>query len=355
MIATKTSVWEDAGEFFLAVRDAGITGAVDGRLTVHAGPSGLNTAIDSEGGFAVPGDWSDQLFSKLSTDNEIIRRCTNFGEPRGSSHFLPYVDESSKADGSRFGGLRAYWVGEGDAITDSKPAFGLQQRKMRKIAALCYVTDELVEDAPRLAENLQYLASAELGFNLAEAIINGSAGRPLGLVNSDAKITVDKAAGQPAATVWAPNVTSMIGRLWGPSYRQAAWFHNQELLPQLSELVDDGSYGSASTGVSPMPLWNWDGNRYSGGWPTLCGRPAIPVEHCQVPGTEGDLILTDLSQYGLVLKERTDYSLHVRFIYGEGAFRFVWRCDGAPLWSGPLTPKYGSSTLSPIVTLESRG
>ena len=321
MIATKTSVWDDAGEFFSAVRDAGITGNVDKRLTVHAGPSGLNTSVDSEGGFAVPDDWSDQLFSKLSTDNEIIRRCTNFGEPRSSSHFLPYVDESSKADGSRFGGFRAYWVGEGDVITDSKPAFGLQQRKMRKLAALCYVTDELVEDAPRLAENLQFLASAELGFDFAEEIVNGSAGRPLGLLNSSAKITVDKETNQTAATVWAPNIKKMIARLWGPSIRTAVWLFNQELLPQLSELTDEGQWGSEATsvGASPVPMWDWG---VPGQFPRLCGRPAIPVEHCKAPGTEGDLILTDLSQYGIVLKARTDYSMHVRFVYSEGGVSF---------------------------------
>ena len=36
--------------------------------------------------------------------------------------------------------------------------------------------------------------------------------------------------------------------------------------------------------------------------------------------------------------------MHVRFDYDESTFRFIFRVDGQPWWSAPLTPYKGSST-----------
>jgi HK97 family phage major capsid protein len=353
-----TNTWTNPGEFLTAVRHAGLPNRanVDPRLqTPSASAPGMRTDISSEGGFLVPPDFADTIVTKMYNTNEILRRCEDFGQPAGNEHHVPYYNETSRADGSRFGGVRTYWVQEAGELTDSKPDLGLQKRKLKKVAGLCYVTDEMFEDAPRLAQNLENMSALELGFVFEENIVNGTgAGRPQGLLNADAKIEISKVTNQTAATVWGQNIIDMMARLWGPSQRSAVWLFNQELLDQLSVLTVDSTYGSAGSVQVESRLWNWDGNAYSGGWPTLAGRPAIPSEHCQAPGTEGDLILTDLSQYGIVAKPRTDISMHIRFLNNEGAFRFVLRCDGCSFWSSPLTPKYGTDTLSPIVTLETR-
>jgi hypothetical protein len=47
-------------------------------------------------------------------------------------------------------------------------------------------------------------------------------------------------------------------------------------------------------------------------------------------------------------------SMHVRFLYDETAFRFVFRMDGQPLWDKPLTPYKGTTTTSTTVTLATR-
>ena len=88
----------------------------------------------------------------------------------------------------------------------------------------------------------------------------------------------------------------------------------------------------------------------------LLGRPVIPVEHCAVLGTPGDVVLADLSQYLLIDKgaPRQDYSMHVNFLTDEGVFRFVYRVDGQPSWKKPLTPKSAGSTLSPFISLATR-
>src|SRR5207244_6742220 len=63
---------------------------------------------------------------------------------------MPLVNETSRANGSRYGGILSSWVNEADAFTATKPKFRLMELALEKIVALCYVTDELLADAAAL-------------------------------------------------------------------------------------------------------------------------------------------------------------------------------------------------------------
>jgi HK97 family phage major capsid protein len=67
----------------------------------------------------------------------------------------------------------------------------------------------------------------------------------------------------------------------------------------------------------------------------------------------GDLLLASPSQYALITKGgvQAASSIHVRFVYDETAFRFVYRVDGQPVWASSVTANDGSSTISPFVAL----
>ncbi len=82
----------------------------------------------------------------------------------------------------------------------------------------------------------------------------------------------------------------------------------------------------------------------------------MPLEQCNNIGGVGDIILGDLSQYLLIDKGgiNTASSIHVRFLYDESVFRFIYRVDGQPIWNKPVTPFKGSNSLSPFVTLAAR-
>ena len=85
-------------------------------------------------------------------------------------------------------------------------------------------------------------------------------------------------------------------------------------------------------------------------------RPVVPVEQCNVAGSVGDIVLGDLSQYILIYKGgmQAASSIHVRFLYDENVFRFIYRVDGQPVWNNPITPYKGAGSLSPFVTLAAR-
>ena len=82
----------------------------------------------------------------------------------------------------------------------------------------------------------------------------------------------------------------------------------------------------------------------------------IPGEYTQTLGTQGDILLVDLSQYLLVDKGGVEaaQSMHVRFLNDEMTYRFIYRVDGQPIWNAALTPFKGTNTLSPYVTLDAR-
>jgi hypothetical protein len=47
-------------------------------------------------------------------------------------------------------------------------------------------------------------------------------------------------------------------------------------------------------------------------------------------------------------------SIHVYFTSNQVAFRIVWRQDGKPAWTAPITPANGTATRSPFAALAAR-
>ncbi len=339
------------GEQLRAVVDAGTPGReTDPRLFEVRAASGLSKGISSEGGFLVEETFVSRLMENIWNNGDVASRCTR-NSITGNTISIPGFDETSRADGSRQGGVRAYWAAEAAEKTSSKPVFRKIMLSLEKLIGLCYVTDELLDDVPMLGAWVQRAFASEFDFKLQDAIINGTgAGMPLGILNSGCVITQDKEVGQAAATLVLENIVKMWSRMIASSRKNAAWLISQNVEPQLYTL-------SMAVGTGGGPVFLPGGGLSGSPYSTLFGRPVIPIEQCQTLGTEGDIILADFSQYQLVDKVggmQSDVSIHVRFIYDETAFRFVLRVEGQPMWESAITPFNGGDTLSPFVTLQTR-
>jgi HK97 family phage major capsid protein len=323
-------------------------GAADPRLFKRA--SGLNEAIGSEGGFLVPETISNELMERSYSTGAYASRCS--AQPMSNpSIVIPALNESSRVDGSRGGGVRAYWAAEAATVTASKPDFRRIRLELKKLMALCYATDELLMDATALEAYIRRAFPQEMAFVIDDAIVRGDGnGKPLGYLNSAALVTVSKEAGpQTADTVVMANIVKMWTRMWAPSRANAAWFMGQDIEAQL--------YQMATSSSSPTPVFLPPGGLSGAPYSTLFGRPIIVNEQSSAIGDLGDIALLDLSQYILARSSagvKADSSMHVRFLYDEMTFRFTTRVDGQPWWNAALTPYKGSSTLSPFVTLEAR-
>jgi HK97 family phage major capsid protein len=343
--------WKGFGDFLQAVaKDARGMGR-DERL-VEARQAGLNEGVPSEGGFLVKTDFAAEMIKRTYANAVIASRAKRIPVSANSNGLtMNGIAETSRVTGSRYGGIQAYWLHEGGTKTPSMPAFRQIELKLKKLIGLCYATDELLQDTEALKTIITDAFSDEFSFMVDDALFSGNGvGRPLGITGHAATVAVAAEAGQAANTILYENIVNMWSRMWGRSRGNAAWFINQDIEPQLFTM-------SLAVGVGGVPVYMPAGGASASPYGMLFGRPVIPIEQASTLGTIGDITLADMSQYLMIDKggvQRAN-SIHVRFLTDESTFRFVYRCDGQPLWNAALTPASGSAnTLSPFVQLATR-
>jgi hypothetical protein len=270
--------------------------------------------------------------------------------PNSNRLEAPIVDETSRATGSRWGGLNVYWLAEGSEIPTSKPKFGKLSLDLGKLCGLCHATEELLADSTAFGAILTQGFSEELAFRLDDAIFRGDGvGKPLGITESPALVQVAKETDQDADTILWENVRKMWTRIPGRNRPNAVWLVNQEAEEQLYSMVQ-------MIGASGVPVYMPAGGASDTPYASLFGRPVLPCEQSSALGDVGDIVLADLSEYLVIDKGgvQAANTIAVRFQYDERSFRFVLRTNGMPLWSAPLTPYKGTNTLSPFVALAAR-
>ena len=316
-------------------------------------PTGLQEGIPSEGGFLVGTDRASGLLGRVYNVGQLIQRADMVGISAGSNGMSFYAeDETSRANGSRRGGIRAYWAAEAEEKTASQPKFREMELKLRKAIGLVYATDELLADANALESWIMQNLPEELSFVVEDSMINGTGvGQALGVLNSACLIAQAKEVGQAADTILYENIIKMWSRLHPRSRGNAVWMVNTDALPQLMQM-------SLAVGTGGSAVYLPPGGASATPYGSLLGRPLIDTEHMQTVGDEGDILLADWSQYLIGGKAgggvRTASSSHLRFDYNEMAFRIETRYDGQPWWTSALTPKNSTNTLSPFVTLAER-
>ncbi len=342
--------FKDIGDFMLCVRSAAIQpSSIDPRLQKRAA-LGANEKVGVEGGFLVGTDVGnlDDLTHDVGVLAPLCREVPI--SSNANSTVLYGVDETSRADGSRFGGVQAYWADEASSVTATKPKWRRIQLTLNKLMATFYATEEVLMDASVLAAEATAAYNEEMSFKLDDAIIRGTgSGQPLGVLNSPVLVSVAKETAQAAATVQYENIVKMYARMPARSKRSAVWFVNDDTMPQLQLMT-------LAIGTAGVPVYLPPGAASEAPYGTIMGRPVIPIEQCATVGTVGDIIFADLSQYKLATKGGIQQasSIHVAFLTAENVFRFMYRVDGQPARSTPMTPFKGSSTLSPFVVLATR-
>lgn len=340
------------GEQLLAVMraESKVEGFVDPRLRQLNAATGMSEGVPSDGGFLVQTEYSNDLIRPMYENGQILQRVRRIPIGPGKNGLkMNAVNETSRANGSRWGGVQAYWTGEGQLKTPSAPTFRTMELNLKKLTGLCYATDELLEDSVALEDVIRQAFEDEFTFMTEDAVVNGDGvGKPLGFLNAGGTVQVSKETGQAAATIVPENIMNMWIRMPARSRQNAVWLINQDAEANLNLMTVGGT--------AAVPIYMPAGGLSAAPFATLLGRPVIAVEYNATLGTAGDIMLVDLSQYLLIDKGGTkrDTSIHVRFLYDETVFRFVYRVDGQPMWNTAVTPKNGSNTISPFITLATR-
>lgn len=333
--------FKSAGEFFMAVKNAALYPShPDRRLLPLKAATGMGENVPADGGYLVSPTIAGGILERMYKGGEILSRCTRTPiGPNSNGMIFNGIDETSRVDGSRYGGLLGYWMAEGSTKTASAPKFRQVELKLHKVAALAYATDELLADATALESWLTRTVPEELRFRVEDAIYNGDGvGKPLGIMSSNVVITQDR---DTAGKILFADIANMWSRRWA-GVNDYVWFVNQDTMPQLLALANSS-------------INSWWGNMTDAPVMRLLGRPVIEVEQAASLNTTGDIMLASMSQYQVIDKGgvQSASSIHVQFLTDQTVFRFVYRVDGQPLWSSALTPFKGSATQSPFVVLKS--
>ena len=113
---------------------------------------------------------------------------------------------------------------------------------------------------------------------------------------------------------------------------------------------------SIQSGDESKFLWNPEGGLGAFDTQRVLNKPVLFEDSCSALGSKGDILLVDPYQYILLTKgtAKQDWSIHVEFLTDQSCFRMVFRCNGAPKVSKPLTIKNSAKTRSPFVALADR-
>ena len=314
--------------------------------------SGMEESVPSSGGFAVGKDLQQEIYSKAHPAGSLYDRCRKIAvSGRSNGIKLPFIDATSRADGSR--PLRSYWTGEGEALTAKQPKLGLIELDLKKLTNLVYLTSELMDDAPALAEWVIAAFAKEIRFKCDVAIVRGTgAGQPLGILNAAALVTVAKQTGANADTIVWEDIKAMYAQLFAPSRASMVWLTNQNCLEQLMSMTQP-------VGTGGIPVWLPASGASGTPFDTLLGRPLLLTEACSKIGDLGDIFAFDPKEYLIIEKRPFQFasSIHVRFVNDEHVLRYIARLDGQPIWNGSLIPYQDTTTsqpVSPYVTLAAR-
>lgn len=349
----ETGGFKNLGEFGQCVLQASMGRQVDDpRWQRWTSVTGMSSGSFADGGALVPKRFADAVWEGIEDNEQSLLSMCDVYTVEGDILTMPAVDATTRASGVVMGGITAYWTGEGGQITSSKPKTRQIDLKPKKLAVLIYATDELLSNTQALTRLLERGGASAIVSATNEAVINGTgAGQPLGILNGPATVEITKETSQTADTVVDGNIRKMYARI-APSLRaNMVWLAHPDTEPYLDAMYNliQNVAGSENVGAASIPLY--DPNKG-----LLKGKKVIFNDHCQTVGTAGDIIAFAPSAYAVGVKGGVEAakSMHLRFDYAEMAFRYIFKVDGQPWLSNPLTPAHGSNTLTGYATVADR-
>lgn len=323
-------------------------GTLDPRLLpLQAGPTGLGSTVPSGGGFLVQKQYSDALLNRAKDDSTLMSLVNEIPiGPDFDGAEAPYFDETSRASGSRLGGVQVFRRGEADTVTATKPKLGKWACELEDMMAIAYATNRLVRDASALGRILEVAFGSEFAFKFDDEAINGNGvGQMLGILNSPALVTISKESGQAANTFVAANAAKMFAAVPPRLRKDCVWLFNSEVIPQLLQMS-----------IANMPVYTPPGGLADAPFGRLLGKPIYEMEQCSALSALGDAFFINPREYSIVTKGGVQFaeSMHVRFIYGENTYRWLLPINGQPNWKTAVAKYKGSGSWSPFITLQAR-
>lgn len=341
------------GEQLKAVYNLRRNGVQDQRLIqVNNAVLGSNEGTGADGGFAIQTDFAGVILESALERNSLLQRLDRYTVSSGANSMRWVMADETDISKSVFGGVQMYWAAEGGTVPATHPKLREVKLDLEKMMGFAYCTEEMMEDAAFMSGFFSTAFSLAADELLTDAVIGGDGvGKPLGILNSSALVTVAKETSQAAGTFVGNNAVKMLARAMPKNRDRLVWLMHPDMEEQLPALSITSSDGSTS-----KFLWDPEGGIRNFDTQRILGKPVIFDQNCATPGVVGDVMLVDPFQYILLSKGtiKQDWSMHVEFLTDQMCFRVVFRCNGTPKVNSPLTIKNSTKTRSPFVALADR-
>lgn len=295
----------------------------------------------ADGGAQVPEVWSGRIVDSSIEESVCWPSCMMIPASSGIVHY-PGWDSANHADGP-VGSFRASWLEEAATAPKASPKMRLVTFTLKKLGIYVDASREVLEDGLSLEAQIGPTMRQSLAWSMDDSIINGSGvARPQGILAAPATIFVNRAG---AGAISYTDIMNLYCRLLPSMVAGAQWIVSPSALRQLLAMVDGASHYiwvPSSSGVAQkVPGY-------------LLGAPVYISEKAANLGTKGDLILCNLSAYGLAMRKEIILERSNAPGWSEDlmSFRVIVRFDGKPLLDRPVTPANGGSTLSAFVALD---
>jgi len=299
----------------------------------------------STGGYLVPTEFYQGIMAVVAEQTFFRKRA--FVQPMASATLqFPYLDITTvqpAGTSAFFGGVLMSWTEEAQTRTETEPQFKMMELKAHELSGYAVSSNLLLQDAAiGLEKFLMTLFGQAVGWFEEYAFLQGNGvGKPLGVMNAAAAISVTRNAGGLVKFV---DVATMLSRLLPASQKRSIWVIHPYVLAQLVQLADS----------SGRIIWVPNNGGLQDGVPgTMFGLPVMTSEKVSTLGTKGDCMLLDPQLY--VIGDRMQIEIaaseHVNFLKNQMTWRVVERVDGQPWLEKPITLQDAASTVSPFVIL----
>ena len=319
-----------------------------------AAGSGWNVGVDSEGGVLIPPVFSLMLLDDVLAQSTIRPRAMQMPVD-GLQVKLPQWSDYNRSGSLLASGARGYWKGENVQATESQGKYEEVSLNLHALTALAYVSHEMLTFSPlAMGPHILNLMAQAITFKEEDGFLNGSGvGQPLGILQSPALLSVAIETGQTlaASAIVTENLLKMTARTRkSGNTNNIVWlYYAPDSFVWLSKLKMDVGTGGAAVGiVDRMP--NEPDFR-------LLGRPLVENEHIQALGTVGDIVLANLNEYVIADNRggpEIAQSIHLKFDYGQTAYRIIKYTDGQSRYSSAFTPQNATATSASFTAIAVR-
>jgi len=330
-VISEEPTWKSMGEFLGAVVKAGREHEIDKRLIKS---TGQNETTPADGGYTVGTDLAKFITQQAQAAAVIEPKCSHMEiGPNYTGIKIPQLNETTRSITTLFGGVRVYCVAEGIAKTPFKQAYYQKDIQLKKLCAVNYVTDELLQDNTALEGFIRMNVGKAFAWTKDNEIINGTLTAATAIVNNAATAEVTFAGANPTAAEIAQMYTANLNRA------RAEWYMSTHQYSHLIALATTGTFPLFQPSFTTAPAG------------TLLGRPINIIEQAGVETDESAFMFLDLTDYLVIGKGgiQEAVSIHVKFLEDETAFRWTTRFGGAPLMASTITLPDGS-VVSSLVT-----